>query len=79
MDSRERLLRSRVRAALNEERDAGRDYREIARLARELGYHSVADAFEDAAMDERRHKSEFGGVLEELGTTLGRGLTMRDL
>ena len=63
----ENKLESEIRSALDDERQAGKDYDFIAALAAGMGEDKIADVFRQAAEDERRHRREFEQILMEMG------------
>lgn len=64
--SDEDRLRQQLNAAIADEGSAGPSYEESAMLARQLGYDEIADAFESAAKDEKRHRRMFKKVRRKL-------------
>lgn len=59
-------LRNNIQAAIDDEGAAAPDYEIIAADAREMGLDSIAEAFESAASDEKRHKEMFQRELLDL-------------
>jgi len=64
--SDEDRLRKHLNDAISDEEIAGPSYEEFVMLARQLGYNEIADAFESAAKDEKRHRRMFKKVRRKL-------------
>lgn len=64
--SDEERLRNEVQAAIEDEAGAAPMYENIASKARDLGFDNVAEAFSNAARDERKHRNNFKKVLLDI-------------
>lgn len=59
-------LHGEIQRAIDDEQNAGEDYRNIAALADEMGYPGIAEDFRQAANDEEKHNKRFKKRLLEL-------------